>query len=330
MALLFMDGFDAGTTAMRWVNGASSTSSTSSRFSVGRSASISNNLLIRDFTASTQVFIGYACTVTAQDAAIREYISLYGDTGATLHLTLGYNNSTLTLYRGALGGTVLASYNAVFAPNTWYYFEVSATIADTGGTCIVKLNGATVINFTGDTKNAGTNTTIDRVGLGVNGGYTAIYDDVYICDSTGPAPYNTFLGEVRVFTQTPSGAGSSTQFTPSSGANYTTVDELPYSATDYVSSGTVGNRDTYALTDLPATAGNILAVQANAVAKKTDAASVSIKTAIVSGGTVYYGPTGSLGASDNTFTDLRTINPATSTAWTATSVNGLEAGAEIA
>jgi hypothetical protein len=108
------------------------------------------------------------------------------------------------------------------------------------------------------------------------------------------------------------------------------VDELPYSATDYVTSGTTGNRDTYTLTDLPATVGTIFAVQNNVIAKKTDATNIALKPAVRSGGTVYYGTATNLSTSDATLMDLRTADPATAVSWTATNVNALEAGFEVA
>jgi hypothetical protein len=330
MALLMMDGFDAGDMATKWVNGANAGSSTGTRFGAGRAATIVSQTFYRRFPAASQIFVGLACSVSNLDGTIRPYVSLYGDSGATAHLTVAYSNTALNLYRGAPGGVLLASSPGVFTATSWYSLEISATIADSGGTCVVKLNGATVINFTGDTKNGGTNTTIDALYLGANGGYAAYFDDVYVCDATGSAPYNTFLGDVRIHTLSPNGAGSSTQFTPSSGANYTTVDELPYSATDYVASGTVGQRDMYTMADLPASTGNILAVQNNAIAKRTDATAISLKTAIKSGGNLYYGSTVNLGTADSTLTDLYTVNPATTTAWTAADVNSLEAGFEVA
>lgn len=328
MALLFMDGFDASDAAFKWIAGSAAGSTTTTRFSNGRALTIANGGVSRDFTASSQVFVGFACSISNLDTAVRPYITLNGDNGATTHLSVGFSNSNLTLYRGALI-TSLATYSGVFNPNTWYHIEISATIADAGGTCVVKLNGATVINFTGDTKNAGTNTTLDRIVLASNGGFTASYDDIYVGNSTGSAPYNTFLGDARVYSLSPNGAGSSTQFTPSSGANYTTVDELPYSATDYVTNGTSGNRDTYAMADLPATAGTIFALQTNVIAKKTDAGPISLKSALKSGATVYYGTPGSLGGSDSVITDLYTADPATSSAWTSSGVNAIEAGFEV-
>jgi hypothetical protein len=205
-----------------------------------------------------------------------------------------------------------------------------ATIAEAGGRCTVRVNGVTVIDFTGDTKNGGTSTQFDTIVFGDTGSNVGprsatYYDDLYVCDSTGPAPNNTFLGETRIQTVVPSGAGSSTQMSPSSGANYTTVDELPYSAADYVQA-TPGLLDTYATSDLPAGTGPIYGVQTCAIVKKTDAGLISAKTALKSGATTYYGATVPVAANDKTITDVRGVDPGTSATWTSAGVNAIEIG----
>ena len=334
MALLFMDGFDAGDMSVKgWSPGSSCLTGNSSptpRFGTGRWGGVNNTAVKLPIPATTQIFCGFSMANTYNDGVVRPYISLLGDTGSTTHLTLGLTNSAVVLYRGGPGSTLLGQYSINVLTNAFYNLEISATINSTTGTAVVRLNGTTIINFTGNTKNGGTNTTIDSFLLGANGGLTAVIDDLYICDSTVSAPYNKFLGDVRIYALSPSGAGSSTQFTPSSGANYTAVDELPYSATDYVSSGTTGFRDTYAFADLPATVGTVYAVQNNIIAKRTDAAFISLKSAIKSGASVYYGTPINLGTSDGMIQDLRVTDPATSVSWTATGVNSLEAGFEVA
>jgi hypothetical protein len=97
-----------------------------------------------------------------------------------------------------------------------------------------------------------------------------------------------------------------------------------------VTSSTVGQRDTYVLTDLPATVGTVYAVQNNVIAKRADATFVSLKPALKSGASVYYGTTVSLGVSDSVLQDLRTIDPSTAVSWTASGVNALESGFEVA
>ena len=127
----------------------------------------------------------------------------------------------------------------------------------------------------------------------------------------------------------PNGAGSSTQFTPSSGANYTTVDELPYSTTDYVQDTTSGHRDTYTFSDVGSTT-TIFGVQNSIIAKKTDVSSISLKPAVKSGATVYYGTTTALTTADSIIRNIHIVDPNTSAAWTQSGVNALEAGFEVA
>lgn len=330
MALLYIDGFDAGDPQIKNWSGSVSTanSAPAPRFGTGRYAT-TGSLFQRQITASAQVFVGVSMGASTVTGIVCPYVTLFSDTGTTQHLTVGFSGTSLQLIRGGLAGTVLASYSGVFLSSTFYSIEVSATIADAGGTAVVRLNGVPVINFTGDTKNGGTNTTIDAVGCGVASGVTGLFDDLYICDALGSAPHNTFLGDVRVYTNTPSGAGTSTQFTPSSGANYTTVDELPYSATDYNTGTTPGLKDTYAMSDLPANVSTIFGVQTNVIAKKTDAGSIAVRPVIRSGGTDYSGSSVAMGATDVTVSDIRSLDPATSAAWTAANVNNLEGGMEI-
>jgi hypothetical protein len=325
MALLFMDGFDLGDfTAKGWTGGGTSAST---RFGVGRS--LANPGMIR-FTASSQVFVGYAVQMGGYSSNFNGYrFALHTDNGTTTHLRL-YFNPTVQLYRndGTLlaSGTMPANANPI---NSWIYVEVSATIADAGGTCEVRVNGVTVINFTGDTRSGGTSTNIDSISQ-AQYDIGSVWDDLYVCNSIGSAPHNTFLGEIRIHSLSPNAAGSSTQWTPDTGTNFSRVNEVPYSAANYVQSGTSGQRDTYLIADLPASAGSVLAVQNNVIAKKTDVAPISIKPAIKSGASVYYGTTTALTVGDTTTMDLRVIDPNTSSAWTPSGVNALEGGFEVA
>ena len=323
MALIFMDGFDAGDFIQKgWSAGGASTST---RFGVGRS--LQNPGMLR-FTASSQVFVGFAGLRNQYDSNFNGwFIAFYGDGGMTKHWMLNIDTSGFVVMRGS---TVIAS-GALpqgFNVTQWNYYEISSTIDSVSGTIVIKTNGQTVINFTGNTRNGGTSTNIDAI---AQGQYftTSWYDDLYICNSTGSAPYNTFLGELKIQTLSPNAAGSSTQFTPSSGANYTTVNEMPYSAAQYVSSSVVGNRDLYNFADL-STVGTIHAVQNNFVAKRTDVGAISIKSAIKSGAAMSYGSIASTNTYDTTVMDTRTVDPNTSSSWTAAAVNSLEAVFEVA
>lgn len=333
MALLFMDGFDAGDVATKWSVGTGAVSSTNTRFAVGRSVQVPYGSFAPKKIFSTQIaqlFVGFSFAAS-NTASTAPFFHIWGDAGATLHLTISWDGGTsIQIKKGSWNGTVIAS--GLCPQQAWQYVEISTTISSTIGTCEVRVNGVTVVTYSGNTKNGGTNNSVDAISGGnvfSPGANYNYYDDLYVADATGSAPYNTFLGDLRINTLTPTATGSSTGFTSSAGANYTAVDELPYSATDYVSATASGTRDLYAMGDI---SGNytVLGVQNNVIAKKTDAGGTAIKSAIKSGASIYYGPTVVATPSDTTVSDLRTTDPATSAAWTITGVNNLEAGMEIA
>jgi hypothetical protein len=328
MALLFVDGFDAGDAVAKWNPGATGSSNATTPYGTGLSWYMSDtNQIKKSFAASSQIFLGFSYQAGNSGMQGYDFVRLFGDAGVTQHLSLRFTGAnTLALYRGAVQ---IASGSATDPVGTWAYIEISATLNETTGTCNVLVNGAPVITFTGDTKNGGTSTNLDAFSLqGTSLGMIQV-DNLYLCNSTGSAPHNTFLGEVRIQTITPNGAGTTTQFTPSAGANYAAVDELPYSSTDYVSATPAGTRDTYAMSDLSGSY-NILALQNNVIAKKLDAGGTAIKPAIVSSSTVYYGTSVPITATDMTITDVRMVDPATSAAWTISGVNAIEVGMEIA
>lgn len=330
MALLFMDGFDTADYATKWIYpGGNLASSTTTRFGTGRSIAFggasTSGTLQKSFTAVSQIFAGIAVSSTSYGNG--HFLRLFGDSGATQHLGLQFvNATTLGLFRGSTQIATATVPN--MAGGAWLYVEIMGTLSDTVGTCKVRVDGTEVINFSGDTKNAGTNSTIDAVILGSWTGHTV--DDFYICDSSGGAPYNTFLGDVRVVTLSPTAAGSSTQLTPDTGSNYARVNEIPYSASNYVSGSTPGLRDTYTIGDLPAGVATVHAVQHNIIAKRTSTGAIAVKPAIKSGASVYYGTTTSMTTSDVTISDLRITDPNTAAAWTVSGVNALESGLEIA
>lgn len=331
MAMQFMDGFDLGDCVAKWNVTNGITVQSPGRFGTGRFILLQGgSYATKLITPSAQVFVGFAYTTNGFASADGEFMTLSGDTGTVEHLKLRWTSTTtIGLYRGT---TQIANVPLTMPLTTasWVYLEISATIDSTVGTCVVRANGVQIINFTGNTRNGGTSTNIDGVTLCRRGSYNTIFDDFYVCDVTGTAPYNTFLGELRIHALSPTAAGATTQWTPGAGSNYAQVNETPYSAANYVQSGTVGQRDTYAMADLPASVGNVLAVQNNVVAKRTDASAVSLKPAIVSGASVYYGASTALTTSDATVTDLRTTDPNTAVSWTASGVNALEGGFEVA
>ena len=352
MALLFMDGFDVGDYALKgWDSQQAAGSGGSISTAAGRISGggiqinqpggglISNIVFRRAHAAVTRVTVGVAVLPTALDSGGSLCITLHGDAGATPHLTLMSNTSTrvLELRRGDHNGTLLASSSVILSPGNWRYLEMRATINDTTGTCEVRIDGdaTPIINYTGDTRNGGTSTAFDMVTLrahkgGTSGAATGVFDDLYIADDTG-ATNNTFLGDVRAVTLRPTGVGTDTQLTPTGSAtNWQNVDETTYSTTDYNASATSGQRDTYALSNLPAGTTTVKAVQANIVAAKSDTTPAGARIPVRTSGNLYYGTTTALSTSYLTHYNIHQLNPNTTAAWTPSEVDNLEAGMEVA
>jgi hypothetical protein len=337
MTLLFMDGFAMGDFQSKWLCSTDTVSvgTTNSRITGGYSAYASTANIVRGFLASPEIFVGVALRYTsgATNGGTSTHIGLLADTGITTHLSLRRNAiGTLSLYRGTSGGVLLATGTTLISDNAWYYVEIRATINDTTGICQVRLNGSGVneIDFTGDTKNAGTSTSFDALRLSIPYSATRV-TDVYILNTAG-STNNSWLGDVAVRTSRPSGNGTTSQLVGSdadSTDNYLHIDEAPVSSTDYVGSPTAGEKDTYAMGDLPAGISTIFGVAWNGYVAKSDAGAITAAPVIRSGGTDYVGSSMSLPTAYATQQVVYETDPDTATDWTATGVNDMEAGFQV-
>lgn len=260
-------------------------------------------------------------------------IGLYGDSGVTNHLTLNINASNqLQVRRGGPTGTVIATESGSRTDGAWAYIELKVTIADSGGTCIVRANGVEVINFTGDTKNAGTNTSIDalRFGLGTPSPGWVPIDDLIIMDGTGSS-MNDFVGDHAIKAIRPNGDGASSQWLGSDGNstnNYQLVDETTFSSSDYVADSTAGHQDLYAFEDI-STTGAVKAVKPVIFAAKSDAGTRSVKAVKRnSGGTTATSSSLALSTTYAILSGPIWETDAAGSAWTVSTVNSHQFGVE--
>jgi hypothetical protein len=328
-----MDSFQGGDGASKWTATTPYVRSTSNPRVTG-GAGATSGVARKSFTAVSEVFASYAMYHAGGANGVT--LTLRGDANATTHLTICRNSSGfLEVRRGTTSGTVLATGATVIPDSTWTHVQVRATVADSGGIVQARLNGlgSNEIDFTGDTKNAGMNSTIDNAEWNSTSS-SNIYTDAVLLDTAADATggNNTWTGDVRVIPLTVTGDGNSSQFVGSDGNstnNFQLVDELPFSSTDYVGASTSGNTDTYALADLPAGVTDIRAVQICGSIAKSDAGSVTPQLVMRSGGTDYAGS--SLVPSTTYRTELmfRETDPATSAAWTASGVNALQIGVKV-
>ena len=343
MAVLFMDGYDYYNTVSQRYEVVSLSNAGLSISNDGRFGA--NAIGIRgDSYASTGVqkilasnyqtlIVGVAFYLYSTTDAF-DLLALMDGTSAQVNIGLSSGTRKLEVRRGGGPGTgtLLGTGSTTLMLNTWYYIEAKVKIDPSTGTVEVRLNGnsgSPEISLTGQNTRNTANSYANRLQLGytVFGGSfpRMLWDDVYVCDTTG-SPTNDFLGDVRIETKYPSGAGNSAQFTPSAGSNYQCVDETPPNDdTDYVEDGTVGHKDTYAYQDLTATAGTVYAVQICPRARKTDAGLRSIQSIARLSGTEVNSADDVLASSYQYFWDLRETKPGGG-AWTITDFNNAEFG----
>lgn len=246
------------------------------------------------------------------------------------------NTGQLRVTRGNNVTVLGTTTNALSAGQT-YYIEWKLKIDNTTGTVDVRVNGESWLSLTGqDTQNT-TNATANGFILGVSAYPTSSfgtagtfdYDDVYVCDTQG-SNNNDFMGDVRIQATLPSGAGTTTNFTPSAGSNYENVDDAtPNDNTDYNYSLTAGHIDTYVMGDIAPSAGTIKGIAVQMRARKDDAGTRTIAAAIRTGGTDYFGSNKNIGTDYTYYTEIWEINPNTSVGFSIADINGLEAGAKV-
>ena len=274
------------------------------------------------------VVCGAACNLTATPATTpRVIIRLRDGSTVQLSVTVEADNS-IGVRRGDHTGALLAqSSPCKIGAGAWHFVELKATIHNSAGSVQVRLNGVTVVAVTGlDTQNT-SNAYATEIQF-----WQGYIDDLYVLDTTGSAPHNDFLGDVRVRTLYPDGAGSSTQWTPSAGSNYQNVDETGTADGDttYNSSSTAAQKDLFTFSNLPDASGTVYAVQERWKARKDDGGTREARSVVKSGATTNSGQTEALGSSYVGYIgDIHSVNPDTAAAWTISEVNAVEAGYEL-
>lgn len=230
-------------------------------------------------------------------------------------------------------GTVLIAADPnIWFRNTWHYIEVKVKIANSGGTVELRQDGVTRASFTGDTQNGGSDQKIDRVRLRNTLADNIYFDDVYILNEQGGS-HNTFLGDTRMYPLYPNGNGNYSQLLGSDGNstdNYLLVDEVgPAVEADYVGSATDGQKDSYTFENLPVSVGTIHAVDIRMHAWKSEDGAKSIRSLVRRSSTDAAGADLPLAVTGSPLQQLYTLDPIAAVAWTISTVNDSEFGAEV-
>lgn len=254
-------------------------------------------------------------------AATSPFMTLWGGglKACTIGISGGYLQVTDSAGRTFTGTTIVPI-------GSWFFIELKASVG-TSGTLELHLNGA--VEIASATANLGTanfgEIEFDNHTLG---GDTWV-DDVYVLDTTGPAPRNDFLGDVAVRTLFPTADGTYTNWTASpTNPRYENVNETQIDGdASFIYDSTPGDKDTVTVAPLPV--GTVYGAQLNLGARKGDAGTLrQIEPLIRQSAVDHIGPTFTLSAAYLFYSWLLNQDP-TGTDWTGATINADEYGVEL-
>ena len=211
-------GFDFlpnGAVAVGGVFGSQNGSNVGSSYArfTGKGVQISGNQTYLGRTLGVNLasmYAGFAFEAVALPSGAVENIlaTFYDATAGGAQFSLAYNSSgQLGIYvggglpgyglTGLMSGTSLSAAGVIIA-GSYLYIEVFCTISASVGVITVNVNGVTVLNFSGINTKTTANAYVNAVYIGASttSGTTCnhYFDDMYMLDTTGTAPLNTFLG----------------------------------------------------------------------------------------------------------------------------------------
>jgi len=209
-----------------------------------------------------------------------------------------------------------------------YHLAELHIVIDNSGTIETKIDGIPDINYSGDTQPAAS-TDIDFVRVyqypGSLGQHKRSYVDDF-CMGTGDWP-----GDIRyAIALVPDADTAQKDWTPSTGSlNYDMVEDVPPNDAEYVSGGSVNDKDLYTLSDWTAGANEEPRFLVDWVRAKKDVAdTVDIDLIVKSASTESSGsfvPSTSFAY----YSRILDVDPDTSAEWTEGGINALQIGQEV-
>jgi hypothetical protein len=326
--LQMMEGFDTRTSLL--LRGWSATGSAT--FSTGRisGSAVALNAsagVTYPLTAVAAAIVGFAYQWTSTSSSTTREIVRFQTAAGTLIAALSIIPNAASPYQIQVTdstGSVLYTSGAIYLPSTWYQFELKVAIS---GAWELRALGVTVASGSGASFGA---TNIGAINLGRANISNNVYDDLWVCDTTGSGVNNDFLGDARIQTNFPTGDGGQTQWGLSAGAShFALVDDVPPNDdTDYITDATVGHVDTFTHASLPA-GSDVKAVQASLYARKDDVSLRQIAPVIRRAGTNHALTTVTLATGYAGFRQLMETDPISAVAWVDTDINSDEFGVKV-
>ena len=243
-------------------------------------------------------------------------------------------------YYGDNTPSVAHSTSTSVCDTNWHWIEIAVKNANSGGIVSVYLDGVQEINFSGDTFVSSGSATdpVNGIVFEANSTQDTTYyiDDIICYDdetavTTGDLTYTASypIGDSRIETIVPNGAGTNSGWTASAGVNYTCVDESPHTNdTDYVSSTAAAQTDTYAFGNLAGTISTCHAVHVNTYLKADGPGTADVKAVALSSGSTTEGATITARTAYRLDQTNIPLDPNTSSAWTTAGINAAEFGVD--
>jgi len=333
MALLYMEGFDhygdVADVNRFWSaqNDANVTLATGRTSGKALEIGAVSRRQYLNFPLTVTIVVGFACKYAAggtNPISIREIAGFMANGSDQLDIILN-TTGTLGIRRGS---TVLGTSTATMS-TSWSYVEVKVLFSQTVGTIDMQINGASEISDTSlDTMQT---TIVGATSFYIDGDGAAdpTFDDIYILDTTG-SDNTDFLGDVTVETLYPTGAGNSTDWSPSAGANWENVDDgaSPDDDSTYNSETTAADHDSYVMGDISQNVDTVFGVSVINHCRKEEAGFREVACMFREGGGDIFGTAQAM-STDFRYQAEIFENDQGGSDWTETTVNAMEAGIRL-
>ncbi len=226
----------------------------------------------------------------------------------------------------ALGGnTAVITSSVSVVDNAFHWVEVEYWLNGASSSAQLYIDG---VSQGSTSSNLGTAAAITTMLF--SGGYVfsgnVYLDDLLVWDDQG-STFNTFpLGPRRISTLLPNADGDLAQFTPKTGTAHYAMVNGGYTSGNYVSDSGTGNVDLYKYPSLAYTPSDVTAVVGNYYGQNSGSGTTNLIPKLKTGGTTVSGTTQTLPVGALALFQAPFTTDASSTAWTAATVNAMQLG----
>jgi len=180
-------------------------------------------MLQKAMTSNQQtIFAAFAFIWNAAFSGTNEVIGVQYLDGATAQVTICLrSDGAVVVRRGGNAGTVVQTFTGVFSANAWTHIQIKTVIDGSAGEVHIRLNGnssddfaATGLNIKSSANSYGNVVVLNQTVL--NGTTSVVFcQHLAFFDSSGSAPWNNWVGDIRANIIRPSADTAQKQFAPS-------------------------------------------------------------------------------------------------------------------